>query len=192
MGWSKLLSQGRVTREPPSKTELDNLRSIVRRSLSDVAATGLSDDARFVLAYDAARTLSLIVVRAEGYRPKSKGGYHGNTFLALEAADPAFAALSGYFDGCRTKRNVSEYDYAGGVSATDADSLLKEVQQFSVRVAAWVKTRHPSLVWAAFRPASTRARHRRRSDDKNNAPSTMNKARMSCRRFIGFVCNGVP
>ena len=31
----------------------------------------LSADTRFVLAYDAARTLSLIVVRAAGYRPRS-------------------------------------------------------------------------------------------------------------------------
>jgi hypothetical protein len=45
---------------------------------------------RFILAYDAARTLSLMIVRAAGYRPKTVGGYY-NTFLALEAADPAFA-----------------------------------------------------------------------------------------------------
>jgi hypothetical protein len=42
------------------------------------------------MAYDAARTLSLMIVRAEGYRPRSAGG-HYNTFLALEAADPSFA-----------------------------------------------------------------------------------------------------
>ncbi|MGD9721324.1 MAG: SAV_6107 family HEPN domain-containing protein [Pirellulales bacterium] len=145
MGWASLLSANRVAKEAPSKTELDNLRSIVSRSLSDVAAKGLSDDGRFVQAYDAARTLSLIVVRAEGYRPKSKGGYHYNTFRALEAADPAFAAMSAYFEGCRTKRNASEYDVAGGVSKTEADGLLKEVTKFTVDVAAWMKTHHPSL-----------------------------------------------
>jgi hypothetical protein len=47
------------------------------------------------LAY--ARTLSLLIVRAAGYRPRTVGG-HYNTFLALEAADPAFAALFAYFD----------------------------------------------------------------------------------------------
>lgn len=92
MSWAKLLSDNRVTRVPPSKSELDNLRSIVIRSLKDVTAAGLSADARFIMAYDAARTLSLILVRAEGYRPRSVGG-HYNTFLALEAADRAFATL---------------------------------------------------------------------------------------------------
>jgi hypothetical protein len=96
------------------------------------------------MAYDAARTLSLIIVRAEGYRPRSLGG-HYNTFLALEAADPAFASLSTYFDGCRMKRNDCEYDFAGGVTDTDADGLLKTVRQFAIDAEVWVKNRHPAL-----------------------------------------------
>src|SRR5580693_1609123 len=119
MSWKKLLADKRVTRVAPSKAEPDNLRSIVARSLKDVAAPGLSADARFIMAYDAVRTLSLIVVRAAGYRPRSVGG-HYNTFLALEAADAAFASLSAYLDGCRMKRNDCEYDFAGGVTETEA------------------------------------------------------------------------
>jgi hypothetical protein len=134
-----------VVAAPSSKTETDNLRSIVTRSLKDVTARGLSADARFVLAYDAARTLSLIIVRSEGYRPRTSGG-HYNTFLALEAADPAFAPLSAYFETCRIKRNGCEYDYAGGVSDTDADGLLKTVQKFAVDAEAWVTARHPKLI----------------------------------------------
>jgi len=144
MTWAKLLANKTVTAIPPTKGELDNLRSIVTRSLSDVMAAGLSADARFIMAYDAARTLSLMIVRAAGYRPRSVGG-HYNTFIALEAADPAFAALSAYFDGCRMKRNASEYDFAGGVSDTDAKGLLATVQQFAIDVEAWVKVHHPQL-----------------------------------------------
>ena len=124
MSWEKLLADRAVTQLPPTKRELDNLRSIVTRSLSDVAAPGLSADARFVIAYDAARTLSLMVVRAAGYRPRSAGA-HYHTFAALEATDAAFVAISAYFDGCRIKRNVSEYEFAGGVTDTDAEGLLK-------------------------------------------------------------------
>jgi len=145
MSWKKLLKDNRVTAEPPSKAELDSLRSIVTRSLKDVTAPGLSADTRFVLAYDAARTLSLIVVRAEGYRPRSVGA-HYNTFLALGAADPAFDALSAYFDGCRMKRNDCEYDFAGGVSDTEAEGLLTTVKQFALDVEAWVKAHHPQLI----------------------------------------------
>src|SRR5271170_5296283 len=145
MSWAKLLAGNHVTALPPSKAELDNLRSIVARSLKDVTSAGLSADYRFVLAYDAARTLSLLIVRASGYRPRTVGG-HYNTFLALETADPTFAALSAYFDGCRIKRNSCEYDFAGGVSDTDAEGLMKTVRQFAVDAEAWIKTRYPHLV----------------------------------------------
>ncbi len=145
MSWANLLRTNRVTSEPTSKTELDNLRSIVARSLKDASVPGLSADARFVFAYDAARTQALIIVRAEGYRPRSAGA-HYNTFLALEAADSAFASLSAYFDGCRIKRNDCEYDFAGGISDTDADGLRKAAKQFAIDAEAWIKSRHPTLV----------------------------------------------
>jgi len=96
------------------------------------------------MAYDAARTLALLIVRAAGYRPRTVGG-HYNTFLALEAADPVFAKLSAYFDGCRIKRNACEYDFAGGISDTDADGLLAAVTQFESDAEAWIKARYPHL-----------------------------------------------
>ena len=43
-----------LTQQPSAKAELDSLRSIVARCFSDVAAKGLSTDARFIMAYDAA------------------------------------------------------------------------------------------------------------------------------------------
>jgi hypothetical protein len=58
--------------------------------------------------------------RAAGYRPRSVGA-HYHTFAALETADPAFAPMSVYFDSCRAKRNVSEYEISGGITDTEAD-----------------------------------------------------------------------
>jgi hypothetical protein len=101
MTWAKLLASNNVTRQPATKKELDNLRSIVSRSLKDVTAPGLSADARFIMAYDAARTLSLMIVRASGYRPKAAGGRY-NTFLALETTDAQFAKLSAGMAGTMT------------------------------------------------------------------------------------------
>lgn len=145
MSWKKLLANNTVTAVEPTAGELDKLRALAERSLNDVAVPGLSTDMQFILAYDAARTLSLMIVRAAGYRPRSVGG-HYNTFVALEAADPAFAALSAYFDGCRIKRNVSEYEFAGAVSDTDAKGLLSTVRKFALDAEAWIKAHHPTLV----------------------------------------------
>jgi hypothetical protein len=144
MSWATLQANNKVTASAATKAELDQLRSIVRRSLTDATAPGLSADARFTMAYDAARTLSLILVRASGFRPRSVGA-HYNTFLALQTADPAFAALSAYFDGCRITRNASEYICAGGISDTDANGLLAAANQFAIDAEAWVKAHHPKL-----------------------------------------------
>jgi hypothetical protein len=40
MTWAKLLANNTVTKLPATKSEIDNQRSIVTRSLSDVAAAG--------------------------------------------------------------------------------------------------------------------------------------------------------
>jgi hypothetical protein len=134
-----------VTREPTDKAELDNLRSIVKRCLSDLNARGLSDEQCFIIAYDAARTLSLMIVRACGYRPKKLGG-HYNTFIALEAADPTFVTISSYFNTCRMKRNDSEYDFAGAITTTETREIIESVKQFQQDVEAWLTKRHPALI----------------------------------------------
>ena len=146
MSWTTLLSENRVEVLPSSKSELDGLRSIVSRCLSDINAVGLSDEQRFIIAYDAARTLSLMIVRAAGYRPRKFGG-HFTTFAGLEAADKAaFKFNADYFQICRMKRNDSEYDFAGGVSTSEADELVKAVVQFLTDTETWIKNNHPSLV----------------------------------------------
>ncbi len=147
MSWTEPPREGRVEIMAAEKRELDGLRSIVKEKIHDAAAAaeaGLSADTRFTLAYDAARTLALIIVRASGRRPKGVGA-HAGTFAALALADPAFTAMSDYFDSCREKRNTSEYDYAGGVTDTEADELLKTAKQFAKDAEAWVAANHPHL-----------------------------------------------
>lgn len=55
---------------------------------------------------------------------------HTLKFYGGCAQSPSNARIS-----CRIKRNVSEYEVAGGVTDTDADGLLKAVRQFAVDVA---------------------------------------------------------
>jgi hypothetical protein len=148
MSWQKLLDAGNVAAEPTSRSEMDDLRSIVKRCQADALVPGLSNEARFVFAYDAVRNLSVMMIRAAGYRPKKFGGHH-NTFLALAEVDPAFARFSTYFDACRNKRNTSEYDVAGSISATDADALLQTARTFALDAENWIKAHHPALAAAS-------------------------------------------
>ncbi len=128
MTWKKLVAERRVAEESSSKDEIDSLRQLARRNLKDSAVEALSDDARFDCAYNAARTLATIVVRAAGYRVKQPGA-HYNTFLALEAADrSAFQDFATYFDACRTRRNVLNYELPDVISSTELEEIMERVR----------------------------------------------------------------
>jgi hypothetical protein len=144
--WKQLLAENRLAAEPTSRTEIKDLRAVVHRNLADAQIRKLSDEGRFGHAYDAARILANIIVRASGYRVKSEGGGHYNTFLALKTADPAFAKKAVYFDACRRKRNNFLYEQANVVTNTEAEELLVHATGFSVEVDAWLKKHYPNLL----------------------------------------------
>ncbi len=107
MTWSELENQRRVVREPTTKSEIDELRALAERNLKDAALPLLSSDGRFSMAYNAARTLANVSIRACGYRVKQKGGAHYNTFLALPLAmGPRYETFADYFDGPIGTRNT--------------------------------------------------------------------------------------
>jgi hypothetical protein len=122
------------------------LRAVVRRNLSDAQIRKLSEDGRFGHAYDAARILANIIVRASGYRVKGEGGGHYNTFLGLKTASSAFAKKAVYLDACRRKRNNFLYEQANVVSHTEAEELLWHASGFSLEVDEWLKKHHPNLI----------------------------------------------
>ena len=59
---------------------------------------------------------------------------------------PECQDLADYFDQCRGKRNLSDYDRAGEISEKEAVELLKEAKAFRVTVLEWLKKQHPKLM----------------------------------------------
>src|SRR5438045_3340120 len=74
MTWKELLEQGRVERRPTTKLELEELRAVAQRSLGDARLDGISVDGKFGHAYETARALATVVVRAAGCRVRAHGG----------------------------------------------------------------------------------------------------------------------
>lgn len=54
--------------------------------------------------------------------------------------------LADYFDSCRTKRNITDYDYAGGISDSEAQELIKEAGRFLEVTLNWLQKNHPNLL----------------------------------------------
>ena len=142
MSWKQLLAEGRVEQLASRPEEVDELQALALRNLTDARLTGLSIDGKYGLAYAAARALATSVVRAAGYRVRSHGGGHYNTFLALQAVDMRLFDWCGeYFNLCREKRNDLSYESAGIVSDVEAEELVLEVSKFSILVSRWLRSR---------------------------------------------------
>jgi len=85
MNWNDFLANKSATRHSTSKQEIEDLRAVVLRNLSDAAAEGISVDGTFSHAYDAILVLAKIAVACSGYRIKGTGA-HRNTLLAMSLA----------------------------------------------------------------------------------------------------------
>jgi hypothetical protein len=146
MTWRELLAGGRVAKEDTNRKEIADLRAVVHRNLSDANSRGISTDARYGHAYDAARVAAIIAVRASGYRVKVEGGGHYNTFKAFKAVAAEFAHIASYLDKCRRKRNDFLYEEANVVSETETEELIMLATDLARSVENWVKKSHPNLL----------------------------------------------
>jgi uncharacterized protein (UPF0332 family) len=146
MSWKQLLAKGEVKAHQTSKQELDNIRALIARDLADAALTGLSADRRFATAYNAALQTAKIVIACSGYRVSARAGHHAVTFEAAHLAIGSEAAsLTDYFDACRRKRNMIDYDNSSVATETEADELLRKADEFRTLVEKWVATNHTHL-----------------------------------------------
>lgn len=146
MSWTSLLAERRVAREAVDRPEIERYLALVALRLADAGLEGLSTDGRFTAAYDAARTLAVIAIRACGYRVLLHGGGHRNTFLALRAVpDARVAGEAAFLDQCRRKRNEASY-LAPHISRAEADDLLRRAKEYLLSVLAWLQREHAELL----------------------------------------------
>lgn len=143
MSLRRLLDQGRLRRHKTSKKEIYDLLELSKRDIRDAKIDGLSADRKFATAYNAVLQLSTILLYATGYRTKGIG-HHAIVFEAMkEIMGGDYHKLADYFDSCRTKRHITDYDYAGGISNTEAKELISEAEKFENAVVDWLKANYP-------------------------------------------------
>jgi hypothetical protein len=82
MNWQQLLAERKVQSHTTSKQEIDGLRVLIQRDLTDAALPALSTDRRFATAYNAALQTAKIVIACAGYRVASTPGHHRLHFEA--------------------------------------------------------------------------------------------------------------
>lgn len=141
-----MLTARKIHAHRTSKQEVDELRAVVKRDLTDAALPALSEDRRFATAYNAALQIARMATACAGYRVASVPGHHAFSFecAGLALGKPADQLLL-FFDGCRRKRNVIDYTGVQIATATEAAELLQRAQEFSALVESWIKANHSHL-----------------------------------------------
>jgi uncharacterized protein (UPF0332 family) len=146
MSWKALLASRTVQPHKTSLKEIEGLRHLVARDLADAAIEELSADRRFATAYNAVLQLSKVAIACAGYRVTSGAGHHQKTFEAVKAAlGKPGETLADYFETCRRKRNLIDYDASEVVTDTEAQELLDKAEEFREMVEKWIVKHHPAF-----------------------------------------------
>lgn len=146
MSLENLLNQGKLKHHRTSKKEIANLLILTKRDIQDAKLKGLSTDRKFATAYNVVLQLATILLYSKGYKPEGTA-HHFTAFQAMKGVlGKSYYGLADYFDSCRTKRNITDYSYAGGVSEKEAEELIKEAEDFLNQVLNWLKANYPELL----------------------------------------------
>ena len=128
-----------------SDVEVGNLFAIVDRDLLDVGKD-ISADWRFGIAYNSALKLCTILLFASGFRAE-KPLEHYRTLQSLPLIlGEMYGKDALYLDACRKKRNIVEYDHAGGATDQDAEELIGFVMDLRETTRAWIAEQRPDLL----------------------------------------------
>ena len=87
-----------------------------------------------------------MAILSAGYQLASTPGHHRLTFEAARLALGASAAgYLDFFEACRRKRNVIDYDHASVATHTEAEEIVAETKDFFELVQRWIAANHPKL-----------------------------------------------
>jgi hypothetical protein len=131
---------------PTSAAEVAGLWTVVERNLEEARGPLKYADTRFWLAYQGVLAATTVVIRAHGVRVRRER-QHERAFAALrQLGIPGVSDRARYYDDCRRKRNVVEYDVAGGVSDTEAAELLSEAERLAAAIRDWLRRERSELM----------------------------------------------
>lgn len=137
MTLENLIGKG-LQQEPASPEELRRFLNKIAIKLADAQSESLSLDSRFDLAYEALLQIGLAALRANGYRPDSRGGHH---LLALQTLNTTI----GYpreklrlLDEFRRQRATGLYDGSFDPTKAEVQAILTTVIELNVFFNSWL------------------------------------------------------
>ncbi len=106
---------------------------------------GLSADWRLNIAYNAALQVAATALAAEGYRT-ARESHHHRAIQSLAHTLRTDPGVIIQLDGFRKKRNISDYERAGGVSEQEAQEMAALADRLREDLIHWLRKEHPRLI----------------------------------------------
>jgi hypothetical protein len=134
-----------LTEHESSREEIADLLKVIDRDLHDCQARDLSADWQLSIAYNAALQVAVAALAAEGYRTAREVHHHRaiqSLALTLGLDNTTIAQL----DAFRKKRNISDYERAGGTSGQEAREMIALAERLREELVNWLRVQHPELV----------------------------------------------
>jgi hypothetical protein len=97
------------------------------------------------MAYNSALGSATAALSAAGYRA-SRDSHHYRIIQSLAFTVGANPDLIARLDAFRKKRNVSDYQRSGAVSAQEAEEMFMLAGKLRKRVGEWLKKNRPELL----------------------------------------------
>jgi hypothetical protein len=139
------LRNGWLAEHKTSRQEISDLLALAERDLRECQASGLSPDWRLAIAYNSALQSAAAALAAAGYRAV-RDGRHYRTIQSLALTIGAGIDSIAQLDAFRKKRNISDYERSGSVSAQEAREMLVLARSLKKTVEDWLKENHPKLL----------------------------------------------
>ncbi len=137
---------GKLKKHQTSKQEIGDIFNLITRDIQDASLEGLSANRKFNITYNAAFQAGLALLYCYGYKPATES-HHYTTWTALrDILGKEQIRVIDYFDRCRKKRNIADYDRAGIVSNKEAEELFKETKSFVEFIREKIKTEFPEYL----------------------------------------------
>lgn len=141
-GLKDWLKNGWLKEHQTSREEVADLLAVADRDLAASGTSGLHNDWRFNIAYNAALQLATAALAIAGYRAE-RTNHHYRVIDSLSYTLNYDAATVRKLDAFRKKRNISDYERADTVSEAEAKDMLLLAAKLRSDLLNWIEARHP-------------------------------------------------
>jgi hypothetical protein len=148
MSLEQWLRNNWLARHEPTVAEIGQLLAVVRRELADAGLPGLSADAKFMHAYQAALQLCKTALLASGYEVhRESAGHHHHAINSLKfTLGQEQGRTAVFLTQCSRLRSRGMYEQVGIADERTAGELLGTARQLLSAVGQWLRKAHPALL----------------------------------------------